>query len=354
MNAPRRCHEPAAPQPGFSLIELMVAIVVSLFMVLAVTGLFTSSSAARREIDGAGQQIENGRYAMDLLRSDVRLAGYYGELLPPHDGVTWQLPANPCDPTLANLGWNAAAGTLPVPIAGFEGHDPAIGALSPQCIANRVPNSDVLVVRRASTTTSAPPPAAADTPFLQVSLQSAACAAEEARFVLDIVRAPNPFTLRNRDCETASSVRRYLVHIYYASTCDDCAGNDRIPTLKRVELAAGSMTTTSLAQGIADFRVDYGIDTTNDGAPDAYVKCGASAEHTGPCGAADWANVMTVKVHLLTRNIEPTPGHVDSKTYTLGLAGALPGFSAAEMGYKHHVYESPIRVTGPSDQRELQ
>ncbi len=114
------------------------------------------------------------------------------------------------------------------------------------------------------------------------------------------------------------------------------------------------MTTMSLAQGIADLRVDYGLDTTKDGAPDTYVKCGATAAYTGPCSAADWANVMTVKVHLLTRNIEATPGHVDSKTYALGLSGPLPALSAAERRFKHHVYESPIRVIGPSDRRELE
>lgn len=337
---------------GFSLIELMVATTLTLLIVVALGALFANNSASRREIDSSGQQIENGRYAMELLRNDVRLAGYYGEFVPAFGGVSWQLPANPCDPdpTPAKLGWNATDATVPVPISGYEGQDAAIGALSPQCISNRVPNSDVLVVRRASTTASAAPPTVANTPFLQVSLQSPKCTAAEPAFVLDTVRSPNPFTLRRRDCTAASLVRQYLVHIYYVSSCDDCTLNDGVPTLKRVELAAGGMTTTSLAQGIADLRIEYGQDTGNDGFPDTYAKCGAAT-----CTAADWANVMTVKVHLLTRNMEPTPGYTDSKTYDMGLSGTLAAsaFSAAERAYKHHVYASPIRVVGPSDLREL-
>ena len=93
-----------ACQTGFSLIELMVATTLTLFVILAITTLFTNNSTARREIDGAGQQIENGRYAIELIRDDVRLAGYYGEFVPPAGGVSWQLPANPCDPTLGEPG----------------------------------------------------------------------------------------------------------------------------------------------------------------------------------------------------------------------------------------------------------
>jgi type IV pilus assembly protein PilW len=355
QHAPRRGlgRPPSQHSRGFSLVELMVAMAVTLFVILALTALFTNNSVARREIDNTGQQIENGRHASELLRDDVRLAGYYGEWMPAYSGVTWQLPANPCDPTLANLGWNATTSSVPVAVSGFEGHDSAIAALSPQCISNRVPNSDVLVVRRTSTTSAAPPPGVANAPFLQVSLQSSGCTTTEAAFVLDIVRSPSPFALHQRDCTTASPVRRYYVHIYYVSTCDDCASNDRIPTLKRVDLGEGAMTTSSLVQGIADFRVEYGLDTNNDGAPDVYQKCGSSSAYGGPCTAADWANVMTVKVYLLGRNLETTQGYVDRKTYTMGLSGTLPAFGDSERGYRHHVYSAPIRVNGQSDFREI-
>jgi len=344
---PRRAHRVA----GFSLIELMVAAAVTVFVILAVTALFTNNSMARKEIDSAGQQIENGRYAMELLRDDVRLAGYYGEFVAPFTGVNWQLPANPCDPTLANMGWNADGTRVPVGVSGFEGHDAAIAALSPQCIANRIPGSDVLVVRRVGTN-SLTAPAAASTPYLQVSLQSSLCTSTENTFVLDIIRSPSPFTLHKRDCAAAAVVRPYVVHIYYISSCDDCAAADGIPTLKRVELNGSSMTTASLAQGIADMRVDYGLDTNNDGFPDVYKKCGADATYTGPCAAADWANVMAVKIYLLTRNLETTPGYTDTKAYDMGLAGTLPAFSTAERAYKHHIYSSPIRLIGMADVRE--
>ena len=338
---------------GFSLVELMVVVTISLLIILALTALFTNNSVARREIENSGQQIENGRYAMELIRSDVRLAGYYSGFVPSWSGITWSLPTNPCDPTFANLGWDASASTIPVPVSGFEGHDTAIAGLSPQCISNRVPNSDVLVVRRTSTTALTPPPTATNTPYVQVSQQSAGCASTEAAYVFDIVKSPNPFTLHQKDCSATAAVRQYLVHVYYVSTCDDCTANDDIPTLKRVELSAGSMVTTSLAQGINDFRVEYGIDSGNDGFPDLYRKCGASSTYTGPCTVTDWSNVAMLKVYLLTRNNDPSPGYIDTKVYDMGLSGALPAFGAAAQTYRHHVYSAPIRLTNVSEPREI-
>ncbi len=351
---PPRLHRRRKPRArGFSIVELLVAITLVLLLAVAVTSLLTNNSAARREIDNTAQQNENGRYAMELVRDDVRLAGYYGEFVPPFAAVTWELPANPCDSTLAKLGWSAIGLKVPVPISGFESHDPAIDALSPQCINHRAANSDILVVRRAATSMLTPPPTASNTPYLQVSLQMPFCASAEPLFVLDIPQTPDAFTLHQRDCVTPAVVRRYLVHIYYVSTCDICAANDGIPTLKRVELDGGGMTTSSLAQGITDFRVDYGLDTNYDGFADVYRKCGASSTYSGPCTAIDWANVTAVKVYLLARNVAPTPGYVDSKTYDMGLSGALPAFGDADKSYKRHLYSAPIRVMGPSDQREL-
>jgi type IV pilus assembly protein PilW len=343
----------SCPAQGFSLIELLVAMAITLFVVMALTALFTNNSTARREIENSGQQVENGRYALELIRDDLRLAGYYGEITTTYSNVSWQLPANPCDPTLANLGFDAATTALPVAVSGFEGHDAAIAAMSPQCLSNRVTNSDVLVVRRVSTTATSPAPTSGNVAYVQASLQTALCSSSEATFVFDIPRSPTSYTLHQGNCATIAPVRQYLVHIYYVSSCDDCASNDGVPTLKRVELAGDSMTTVSLVQGIADMRVDYGLDTNNDGFPDVFKKCGADATYSGPCSATDWSNAMMVKVYLLARHLETTAGYVDDKTYDMGLAGTLPAFTGDASKYKRHVYSTPIRLVNVSDRREL-
>ena len=59
---------------GFSLIELMVAIAIGLILVAGLAMLFANSSQTGNEIDKSIRQIENGRYAAELLSEDISVA----------------------------------------------------------------------------------------------------------------------------------------------------------------------------------------------------------------------------------------------------------------------------------------
>lgn len=146
------------------------------------------------------------------------------------------------------------------------------------------------------------------------------------------------FTLRQKDCSTAAPLRKYSVRIYYISSCDLC-GSDTIPTLKILKFVDGTQTTLPLTTGIENIQFDFGIDNTDDGSPDIY---------TATPAAGDWQNVMAVRVNLLARNNEPTPGYVDDKSYQLGSL-AIP---AANDNYKRHAYSELVRAINPSGRRE--
>src|SRR5712691_6457768 len=73
----RRAYPRAA---GLSLVELLVSIALGLMVLAGVIVVFANSSAARNELERSSRQIENGRYALELLSSDLRMAGFYGEL----------------------------------------------------------------------------------------------------------------------------------------------------------------------------------------------------------------------------------------------------------------------------------
>lgn len=64
-----------ARELGFTLIELMVGIALGLLVIGIVTGIFLNVSANRRDMERAGRQIENGRYALQLLNDDLINAG---------------------------------------------------------------------------------------------------------------------------------------------------------------------------------------------------------------------------------------------------------------------------------------
>ena len=62
-------------QQGFTLIELMVAMVIGLIILLGLVSIFTSSSALNRAQSGLSVLQENGRYAILRIKQDIENAG---------------------------------------------------------------------------------------------------------------------------------------------------------------------------------------------------------------------------------------------------------------------------------------
>jgi len=63
-------------QSGLTLVELMVAMTISLILLGGVYQLFLGSVGTYKTRDELGRLQENCRYAMDLLAQNVRMAGY--------------------------------------------------------------------------------------------------------------------------------------------------------------------------------------------------------------------------------------------------------------------------------------
>ena len=316
-------------QCGFSLIELMISITIGLLIMAGMLVVFANTSSTRNEVERMSRQIENGRYASELLRDDLRHAGYYGELNTGALGVP-ALP-DPCSTTLAT--W---AGALKIHVQGVDGY--TSGALS--CLPSDVKlGTDVIVIRRTKTCKAgidAGCDAAVDgLPYLQVPL----CATETVTHTLDIKSSTNFNVHQNKNCSTTAALRQFLLYIYYVSTTNGSGQN--VPTLKRAEFTGAGFAITPLVEGIENMQINYGVDADGDGDPDSYV--------TAPTTAIDWSNVVTVKVGLLARNIDASPGYADSKTYKLlDLDVASPGD-----GYRRHVYTTLVRLQNPSGRRDI-
>lgn len=342
-------------QHGLSLVELMISITIGMILLLGITALIVQQSSTRDELDKSSRQIENGRYATQLLHDDIQLAGYYGTYSPPFSTV-YTAP-DPC--AQWNQGWSPT--TVAMPIYGY----PAAAAAPVACLDNYLPQTSVLVIRRVDTT-----PVAATSPVAGVTyLQTSSCSNETTPFVL----GTNGFTLHNKDCVTAppgtlAVLNRYIVRIYYVSSCNVC-GTDTTPTLKVVENGgpANGGTLTPLVEGIENMRLDYGVDTldavtnTYDGYPDNYcmdpdVSATCATPIAVPLAApANWANVMAISVNILARNTECTLGQTDIKQYSMGRIGNITPVNTCTNGaYKRHVFSELIRAVNPSARRALQ
>ena len=71
---------PALPakQAGLSLIELMVASVIGLFILAGAVTVFSGNSASSKLSNGMAQIQDSGRVTLDILSNSIRMAGFEG------------------------------------------------------------------------------------------------------------------------------------------------------------------------------------------------------------------------------------------------------------------------------------
>lgn len=372
--------------PGFSLIELMIAMTIGLLLLSGLAMIFVNSSDANRELQKTAQQIENGRFAIEAISQDLRHAGFYGHL---HDYTSITVPATvppgPCESA------SAAELTKSVwfPVQGYRGTIDAIApasdarpsGLTAACTAalltnaNLKPGSDVLVVRRADTNKLAATDVATTNVFY---IQASAISAEvqigngAAIGTNKANGAASTLFLTNGAVPApAAPIRKFHVHIYFVAPCSvggaangactGAASEDTIPTLKRIELtSSGNMTIVPLVEGIEYFKIEFGVDTAPSAVSIAtgYNGDGTVDSYKIASDVADWTQVIAAKIFLLARNTEPTTGFTDIKTYTLGSSSAtdnvtVPQPTGSNAGYKRHVYSAAVHMVNPAGRREI-
>jgi type IV pilus assembly protein PilW len=331
-------------QGGFTLIELMVALTIAGVLLLGMSLYFVSSSRAFAETERTCRQIENGRYAASIISEELRHAGFYGEVgnvinLP----VTAAIPAPGAVPDICGSALADVKAAMPIPVQGLD-----VPGTTPTCLPDYVSGTDVLVVRRAETTGIAAGAVAATSYYTQTAF------CETANPVFKV--AQSGFDLTDKDCATVRPVRRLHVYIYYIAKCSigtnsdgTCKSTDApLPTLKRAEPASdGTFTYSPLVEGIENMQIEYGRDTSvpGDGVADAYT--------AAPASVAEWMQVAAVRVHLLARNADTSPGFTDTKTYQLGKKadGTANNFTPGG-AFRRHAYTEVVRVQNPSQRLE--
>lgn len=392
-----------ARQPGFTLIELMVAITLGMLVVAAVLALYLNLTRTNNEMAKANRQIENGRFAIQLLENDIVHAGFWGEHVPVYDDFTSsavgsEIPTAIPDPCVAVSSWDAAYKTnlIAIPVQGYAAATPSGSGCATDVSTNRSANTDVLVVRHAETCL----PGVGNCEAYNANniyLQSALCALEGSSYRLDTGTNIDTNPLHKKDCVgtgspaalpitsgTAADKRLFVSNIYhvrdYPGTANDGVA---IPTLMRSSFSVDKhQVTQQLIEGIEAFRVEFLIDNANppcgpinyaaaitkvnratcavdaditkntfpnnrgDGIPDAIC-------YAGTCTVNDLMNAVAVRIYVLARNLEPTQGYQDDKTYQLGTlsinAAALP---SAQRAYKRHVFSTTVRLNNVAGRRE--
>ena len=364
------CQPRCSSQHGLSLIELMISITLGLMLMAGLTTMYVNSSQSSQELQKSGQQIENGRYAMEILADDVRLAGFIGEfsILPESTAVI-----DPCEVlSLATL----EAG-LSVPVQTFRAPDlatrPDLTGV-PLCAAildnlNLVPGADVIVIRRTHTQ----PLTAGDVAALaQVYIQTTPSASELQLGTGAAITATSKAdgvtlaTLVKNDL-TAANIWRYRVHVYFVAPCSigsgadgECvAGDPQLPTLKRLELGldaggALAMNMVPLVEGIQLIKAELGIDNLpNTVNPQTFMPGDSIVDsYTATPAITDLDDAISMKLFVLARNVDISAGHNDTKTYLLGSAAPVTT-AAANDRFKRHVFAGETIFANLAGRKEI-
>ena len=311
MNLPTRTK--ALFQRGFSLVELMIAMALGLAVVAAVGTLSVNATRSYRAMNSTGEQIENGRYALNLIKSDLELAGFFGVYNPPPNLASQEI-VDPCNASPEYL-----AKSFLFPVLSID----ALPTPTSCTFANRKSGTSGLIIRRADScgdTTKCPITTGEN--YLHTKPDKYSFSAIEAR-----------------------DIRRYHTNIYYIRSYSQNS-TDKIPTLmiKSPKLSDGNPDGQSALEGIENLQLQYGIDSDANGSPDTYKP--TSSNSSLPT-ENDWKNVVSVRLFLLARTLQEDPSYTDTKAYDLGNLQVTPGDH-----YYHRVFSTVVRLINVSQRRE--
>jgi type IV pilus assembly protein PilW len=301
-------------QAGVSLIELMVALVLGLFLTLGAVTIYNQSRNTYRTTEAVARLQEVGRLAMDVVESDVRMANYWGlsnradyiiNAAAPGAGT----PAGFTTAQMARI--NACGGTgsnWAINLNAYLQGSNDSYALTCAALDGAEAGTDTLTVRRASEL--APTTLNANRIYLQTSRIQGTLFVPDA----SCLDPTDPDCIPAAYAPPASQSRELVVNSYYVNS--ESTLRTDVPSLRRKRFvnvnaasAGAAIEDEEIVPGVEDMQIQFGVDTTNDTNADSYVDPDAV-----PAGA----QVVSVVIWLRVRAEDPEIGFVDDRDYQYG------------------------------------
>jgi len=278
---------------GVGLVELLLAMTISLLLVGGSVTVFLESRDAHAALETTARLQEVGRYALAVIESDVRMAGYLGLMSRP------ELVTNLGGPLTGPAGAPAAlrgctdhwATDLSKRLDGWD-HSDGSWPLAADCrpFGRWRASTDGLVVRRASAERLAQSTAGLKEFHRHVLIVSSHTSGQV--FVGDAAGTiPADYAQSDPvDAPPGADTRRLLVHAYYVST--DSSEARGHPSLRRKRLVAGpAVQDEEIIPGVEDLQVQYGLDADGDASADRYVNAGEYGDGGKIVSARIWLRI---------------------------------------------------------------
>jgi Tfp pilus assembly protein PilW len=325
-------------QAGVSLVELMVALVLGLFLIFGAVTIYSKSRSTYRTTEAVARLQETGRYAMDAIEPDVRMASYWGLASRPDYIINRARPTDALPGDLADAATEIdECGTnwlinLDQYIEGVNGADTADFALD--CAAFRGatwrPGTDILIVRRGGE--AQPNELIEDRLYLQTSR------IQGTLFLAGDCSDPKDPTCIPADYSPPASETRELISTAYYISNESTARTD-VPSLRRKRLVAGAILDEEVATGVEDLQVRFGVDTNNDTNADTYVDPDTNpADYGGP--------IVSATIWLRVRAEDREIGFTDDHTYAYADIDATgePALAVPNDGFRRFVISKTIQL----------
>lgn len=290
-------------QKGMTLIEIMVAITISLILLTGVITLMVSSKRSYNMQTDTARMQENARFVFSFLGKDLRMAGYYG-----------------------------CTGTTPSAPLGLAGTLSAVIGLNDGLNNNGVNKSDILMVTYQDTSDAAfavdhsaafghdlknTPIVPGTGPFTATQngliqpgdiVIASDCGGNEAHVVQSVnsagqnmsitLNTPLSHAYENRRASFGAQMRPLVARRYFIGPAIDSRDgwslyrdNPILPnSLPNINAPLIRTVETELVPGVESLQLRFGFDSDGDGVPNQYVIAN---------NVTNWALVTSVKVTML-------------------------------------------------------
>ena len=312
-------------QAGFSVVELMIAMLLSMALAGAIISVFVNNNYSFKQDENIGRMQDDARFALREIAFDISMAGHYADLHIPGSvsydgGLTIGADCGPSGE--ANWMYRATeAGTgNNLSIMALDNATNAAVAAAHSCFigGELQEGTDVVAIKRV---------AGAEASTLSANGAYLRTNGTVGVLFSGIAPTAPPVVVAAPRADWA-----FRPSIYYIRQFANTPG-DNIPTLCRKALsgAGPSMTTECLATGIENLQIEYGIDTTQDGHPNVYM--------TSPT-LTQMQDVVAARIFLISRTTEIDTRYVNNKTYSIS---NTPDFEPGD-NFHRRVFSTSVSI----------
>jgi len=316
------CRQSPAGQRGLTLIELMIAMLIGLFLILGTLTVFQQSRSNFRVADSVARLQENARFALDIMEPDIRLSSFWGRSSQPGliDSAIPAAVVVTCDTVDTSAGMNPpttyTAWTLNF-LASIQAVDESSGyghnVMGVPCTPSNGahPQSDALVLRHAS---GQPIPATNTVIQVQTDLTRAE--------VFNNGVVPGGY-------DPAAQTHNVVSNVYYVDASSDLDPN--VPSLRvKTLVPGGTHQDQEVMAGVENLQVQFGISTDGDFEVERYVDADHDTINPTTGGTIPGAQIIAVRLWMLMRAERREVGFTDTLTYAspdpdLNITPCAPG-----------------------------